>query len=187
MENTNQMMDLSSDEMLALYKTMTHLATVRRDCTVERDDGIDLDAWLTLKLRHWYARLLLTAPVEWLPVDDVKADVALTADDRGMVRATVPQQCVRPVEWRLAGWHSSVTAFLAPNDPLVQLQLNPWTRGSNCRPVAIDHGDHLVLFSGEMGAAPELAVARCVVRPSDGRYRFHAAALSTLPPLEQSL
>ena len=62
MENTNQMMDLSADEMLELYKTMTHLAPVRRECTIERDDGIDLDAWLTLRLQQWYAQLLLTAP-----------------------------------------------------------------------------------------------------------------------------
>ena len=34
------MMDLSADEMLELYKTMTHLAPVRRECTIERDDGI---------------------------------------------------------------------------------------------------------------------------------------------------
>ena len=187
MENTNQMMDLSSEQMLALYKTMTHLTTVRRDCTVERDDGIDLDAWLTLKLRQWYAQLLLTAQVEWLPVDDVKADVSLTTDDRGVVTATVPPQCVRPVEWRLQGWHSSVTTFLAPDDPLVRLQLNPWIRGKACRPVAVAHGDHLVLFSGEKDTVPELAMARCVVRPADGHYRFHAAALSTLPPLEQPL
>ena len=53
MENTNQMMDLSADEMLELYKTMTHLAPVRRECTIERDDGIDLDAWLTLRLPRW--------------------------------------------------------------------------------------------------------------------------------------
>ena len=36
-----------------------------------RDDGIDLDAWLALRLEQWYAQLLMTAPVEWLPVEDV--------------------------------------------------------------------------------------------------------------------
>lgn len=184
MENTNQMMDLTEQEMLALYKTMTHLTTVRRDCTVERDDGIDLDEWLTQRLRQWYAHLLLTVPTEWLPVEDVKADVTVTADARGVVTATVAPQCVRPVEWRLAGWHSSVTTFLSPQDPMVRLQLNPWTRGSACRPAATDHGDHLLLYSVEPGSAVTLELARCVVRPAAGRYRFHAAALSTLPTLD---
>lgn len=184
MENNNQMMDLNEQEMLALYKTMTHLTTVRRDCSVERDDGIDLDQWLTLKLKQWYAQLLLTAPIQWLPVEDVKADVSLTVDQRGVVTATVPTRCVRPVEWRLAGWHSSVTTFLGPQDPLVRLQLNPWTRGSACRPAATDHGDHLVLYSVEPGSTVALELARCVVRPADGRYCFHAAALDSLPALD---
>ena len=184
MENTNQMMDLSADEMLELYKTMTHLAPVRRECTIERDDGIDLDAWLTLRLQQWYAQLLLTAPVEWLPVEDVKSDVLLQADACGVVTAQLPPQCVRPVEWRLAGWCNSVTHFLGPQDPLVRLQLNPWTRGNACHPAAIDHGDHLVLYSAPSGE-PTLELARCVVRPTDGHYRLHATALQSLPPLDE--
>ncbi len=184
MENTNQMMDLSEQQMLALYKTMTHLDEVRRDCTIERDDGIDLDGWLALRLQQWYAQLLETAPAEWLPVEDVKAQVALAVDACGVARATVPAQCVRPVEWRLAGWHSSVVSFMSPRDPQVRLQHNPWTRGSACRPAAIDYGDHLLLYSVPDGGEARVDVARCVVRPADGHYRFHAAALSTLPPLE---
>lgn len=182
MENNTLLTDLSEPEMLALYKTMTHLTTVRRDCNVERDDGIDLDAWLTLRLQQWYAQLLTTAPVEWLPVEDVKADVTLTADARGVVTVTVPPRCVRPVEWRLAGWHMSVTTFMSPQDPLVRLQLNPWTRGGACRPAASDHGDHLLLYSA-VDDAPALELARCVVRPANGHYHFHQAALATLPPL----
>ena len=183
MENINQMMNLSEQEMLALYKTMTHLTTVRRDCIVERDDGIDLDAWLTLRLQQWYAQLLLTAPVEWLPVEDVKNDVQLTMDASGVVTATIPSRCVRPVEWRLDRWHCSVTTFLRPDDPQARLQLNPWTRGGACRPKAIDHGDRLLLYSGKSDSVPQLTVARCVVRPADGHFCFHATALSTLPQL----
>ena len=183
MENSNLFFDLSEQEMLALYKTMTHLTEVRRDCVVERDDGIDLDAWLTLLLQQWYAELLTTAPVEWLPVEDVSADVTVTTDGHGVVTATVPPQCVRPVEWRLEGWHTSVTSFMSPQDPLVKLQLNPWTRGNACRPAAIDHGDHLVLYSVPPESVPVVTLARCVVRPADGHYRFHQAALSTLPPI----
>lgn len=183
MENQNLFLDLSEQEMLALYKTMTHLTEVRRDCVVERDDGIDLDGWLTLRLQQWYAELLIIAPVEWLPVEDVSADVTLTVDAHGVVMATVPAQCVRPVEWCLSGWHTSVTRFLSPQDPEVRLQHNPWTRGNACRPAAIDHGNHLLLYSVTPGTVPTITLARCVVRPADGRYRFHRAALSTLPPI----
>lgn len=183
METANLFFDLSEQEMLALYKTMTHLTEVRRDCIVERDDGIDLDAWLTLRLQQWYAQLLTTAPVEWLPVEDVRADVTLTTALHGVVTATVPPHCVRPVEWRLEGWHASVTHFLSPQDPLARLQLTPWTRGNAYSPAVIDHGDHLVLYSVPPESVPVLVVARCVVRPTDGHYRFHQAALATLPAL----
>lgn len=184
MRNTNQMMTLTEQQMLDLYKTMTHLTEVRRDCSVERDDGIDLDAWLTLRLQQWYAHLLMTAPAEWVPVEDVKAGVTLATDSRGVVTATVPPQCVRPVEWRLAGWSGSVTSFLRPDDRQVALQLNPWTRSGSCRPAVVDHGDHLMMYCAPADTSPSLDVARCVVRPSDGAYVFHAAALSTLPPLD---
>lgn len=183
MENSNQFIDLTEQEMLELYKTLTHLTTVRRDCTVERDDGIDLDAWLTLRLQQWYAQLLATGQQEWLPIEDVKDDVTLAVDANGAVRATVPPRCVRPVEWRLQHWLHSATTFLNPSDPLVRLQLNPWTRGNANVPAAVDHGDHLLLFSAPKADNPLLTMARCVVRPADGHYRFHAAALSTLPPL----
>lgn len=183
METTHLFFDLSEQEMLALYKTMTHLTEVRRDCVVERDDGIDLDGWLTLRLQQWYAELLTTAPVEWLPVEDVRADVTMSVDTCGVVTATVPPQCVRPVEWRLEGWNTSVTHFMSPQDPLVRLQLNPWTRGNACHPAATDHGDHLVLYSVPPESVPALAMARCVVCPANGRYRFHQSALATLPPL----
>ena len=181
MENSDLFFDLSEHEMLAMYKTMTHLTEVRRDCVVERDDGIDLDAWLTLLLQKWYAELLTTAPVEWLPVEDVSADVTVTVSEQGVVTATVPSRCVRPVEWRLAGWRMSVTSFLSPQDPQTRLQLNPWTRGNTCHPAAIDHGNQLVLYSVPPETVPVVTMARCVVRPADGHYRFHQAALSTLP------
>ena len=33
---------------------------------------------------------------------------------------------------------------------------------------------------------PQLAMARCVVRPADGSYQFHASLLSTIPEWDHS-
>lgn len=181
MENTNQFLHLSEPQMLDLWKTVLRLQPVRRDCAIERDDGVDLDALLLIGIKQWYAHLLATAPVEWLPIEDVKAQVTLTADDEGIVTASVPPSCVRPIEWRLHGWRRSVTRFLVPGDAETEVQYSPWTRGNCNQPAGIDCGSRLVLFGAMAGTPPTLAMARCVVRPADGTYSLHQAALSTIP------
>ena len=95
MENYDLLMSCSPSEMLDLWKTVMRLTPVRRECTIERDDGIDLDALLTLHIRQWYAHLLATAPPLWLPVDDLKDHITLTARAGGVVEAARPPQCGR--------------------------------------------------------------------------------------------
>ena len=184
MENRNQFYNLTESEMLALWKQVLHLDTPRRDCTVEWDDGIDLDALMLTHIKQWYAHQLATAPAHLLPVEDVSAQVTLTVS-AGLVAAVVPEQCVRPVEWRLAGWKRSVTEFLDPCSHEAMLQINEWTRGGDCNPAIIDYGFQLLMTSGSN--TPQLALARCVVRPADGTYRFHSSLLNTIPEWKQSL
>lgn len=186
MENYDLLMSCSPSEMLDLWKTVMRLTPVRRECTIERDDGIDLDALLKLHIGQWYAHLLATAPPRWLPVADLRDQVALTAQASGVVDAALPPQCVRPVEWRLSNWSRSVSQFLDPGDPQAQAQYSEWTRGSSQQPAIVDHGRHLTLYSGIAGVEPHLDMARCVTRPEQGTYVFHQAALSTIPAWEQS-
>lgn len=181
MENNDLMLDLSEQEMLALWRNVMCLDPVRRECSVERDDGIDLDGKLITHLRQWYAHLLLTAPLEMVPVEDVKADVVLEADAAGVVTATLPATAVRPVEWQLAGWQHSVTDFLSPADARAQRQLSVWTRSGPCSPAAVLHNRQIRLYSTEPGVMPVLTNASCVVKPNDNRYVFHCALLETLP------
>lgn len=75
------MINLSEDEMLDLWKTRIGLMQARRDCTIEREDGIDLDGELLVEIQQWYATLLATAPVEWLPTEDLAAATVTAADD----------------------------------------------------------------------------------------------------------
>ena len=186
MENTNQFMHLTPSEMLALWKKELRLEPVVRDCALERSDGIDIDALLTLHIQQWYAHLLNTAPVEWLPVEDVKAHVTLTTGDNGIVSASVPPQCVRPVQWQLTVWQRPATQFLTPDSHEAQVALDPYTQAGVNRPAAIDYGNHLILISVPTGTQPSLKTARCVVRPTDGTFAFHPDSLSTIPTWQES-
>ncbi|MBO4870726.1 MAG: hypothetical protein J5565_01930 [Muribaculaceae bacterium] len=174
-------LNLTETEMLALWKRVMHIEPVRRECAVERDDGINLDDFLLIHLRQWYAHLLLTAPIEWLPVEDLKTDVPLSSTDTGVATAMLPTRCVRPVEWRLAGWPHSVTRFLAPDDPAALAQRSEWIRSGVNNPAIIAHDDRLTLYGITPGTAPVLLTARCVATPEDGRYILHHDALSALP------
>ena len=88
MINHQSFITMTHSEALALWKQLLHLEPVRRDCVVERDDGIDLDALLSRHIDMWYAELLLTAPVERLPVEDIVSEVTLAVED-GVAVATV--------------------------------------------------------------------------------------------------
>ena len=184
MKNTNQMIQLTQQEMLNLWKQHLHLDDTLRECSVERDDGIDLDAWLTMRIKVWYARLLAQAPARWLPTQDVSDEVTLSIDEQGCVTASIPPQCVRPLEWKLDSWQQSVTHFYAPHEPQAMAQHNPWTQAGTHHPVAVDHGDRLCLFSAPAGTTPRLTMATCVVCPADGSYVLHTEALASLPSLE---
>ena len=180
MENTSQFMELSESEMLDLLKTMMLLQPAHYGCTIERTDGIDIDELLLIHIRKWYASLLLSAPDGIVPVEDVKDRLSVMVADNGVVTAMVPPECVRPVEWKLKAWQKSVTLFLQPNVPEAAYLHNEWTRPGVCDPAAIDYGNRILLFTLPNGELPIFDMARCVVRPTNGKYIFHASVLESL-------
>lgn len=173
-------MELSESEMLDLWKTMMQLQPAHYGCTIERTDGIDIDELLLIHIRKWYASLLLSAPDGIVPVEDVKDRLSVMVADNGVVTAMVPPECVRPVEWKLKAWQKSVTLFLQPNVPEVAYLHNEWTRPGVCDPTAVDYGNRILLFTLPDGELPIFDMARCVVRPTDGKYIFHASVLESL-------
>lgn len=173
-------MELSESEMLDLWKTMMQLQPAHYGCTIERTDGIDIDELLLIHIRKWYASLLLSAPDGIVPVEDVKDRLSVMVADNGVVTAMVPPECVRPVEWKLKTWQKSVTLFLQPNVPEAAYLHNEWTRPGVCDPAAVDYGNRILLFTLPDGELPIFDMARCVVRPTDGKYIFHASVLESL-------
>ena len=173
-------MELSESEMLDLWKTMMQLQPAHYGCTIERTDGIDIDELLLIHIRKWYASLLLSAPDGIVPVEDVKDRLSVMVADNGVVTAMVPPECVRPVEWKLKAWQKSVTLFLQPNVPEAAYLHNEWTRPGVCDPAAVDYGNRILLFTLPNGELPIFDMARCVVRPTNGKYVFHASVLESL-------
>ena len=173
-------MELSESEMLDLWKTMMQLQPAHYGCTIERTDGIDIDELLLIHIRKWYASLLLSAPDGIVPVEDVKDRLSVMVADNGVVTAMVPPECVRPVEWKLKAWQKSVTLFLQPNVPEAAYLHNEWTRPGVCDPAAVDYGNRILLFTLPDGELPIFDMARCVVRPANGKYVFHASVLESL-------
>ena len=166
--------------MLDLWKTMMQLQPAHYGCAIERTDGIDIDELLLIHIRKWYASLLLSAPDGIVPVEDVKDRLSVMVADNGVVTAMVPPECVRPVEWKLKAWQKSVTLFLQPNVPEAAYLHNEWTRPGVCDPAAIDYGNRILLFTLPDGELPIFDMARCVVRPTNGKYVFHASVLESL-------
>ena len=173
-------MELSESEMLDLWKTMMQLQPAHYGCTIERTDGIDIDELLLIHIRKWYASLLLSAPDGIVPVEDVKDRLSVMVADNRVVTAMVPPECVRPVEWKLKAWQKSVTLFLQPNVPEAAYLHNEWTRPGVCDPAAVDYGNRILLFTLPDGELPIFDMARCVVRPANGKYVFHASVLESL-------
>ena len=173
-------MELSESEMLDLWKTMMQLQPAHYGCTIERTDGIDIDELLLIHIRKWYASLLLSAPDGIVPVEDVKDRLSVMVADNGVVTAMVPPECVRPVEWKLKAWQKSVTLFLQPNVPEAAYLHNEWTRPGVCDPAAVDYGNRILLFTLPDGELPIFDMARCVVRPTNGKYILHASVLESL-------
>ena len=181
MKCETMMMKLSEQEMLDLWKLRCGYVTPRRDCYLERDDDVELDTELLHRIRAWYADLLMNAPADMLPVEDVAADCNVGAGFDGAVLLRLPDRCVRVLAVRLNGWKRDA-AVMHPAGSAADLRQGvEWLRGTPDYPVAIADSDGLRLYPAPDGGSVEVAKALCVVRPADGSYQFAEPLLGTLP------
>lgn len=174
--------NLSSDEMLDLWRLNCALLPLREDCVVERADGIDIDLLLHRRIRDWYLNLLDTAPVNLLAVTDIADQVAPRPLSDGSVAVDLPERCRRVVEVTLEGWNRPATIVDSAQLPVVTWQLNPYAMGSPDAPVAVVYDNSLRLYSAPQSPSPpRLSSLRCIIEPDDGTYRLHEQALALIP------
>ena len=172
MRNESLMLSYTEDEMLQLVKRLKFLVPERRECEIEREDGVDIDLNMRMWINEWYANLLLT-------VEDLKSECSAVADSQGVVTVEMPWKAVRPVEVRLEGWERSVTEFFAPDSTEARLQESEWTRGGSEKPAAVAGDSTLKLYSAAAGEMPVVATLRCVVW-DNVHYVFHSSLLNLL-------
>lgn len=166
----------SLEEMLEEWKTRKMLLTGRRDCTVERDDGIDLDAVLTREIEAAYDCLLREAPAEWLPVNDIAENCSVEIADDLTAVMHLPVNCYRVVEVKLPSWKHAVSHIVSPDSETARQQQNEWLRGGVNAPVCVAGNRRLYLYSA--GSHDELRAERvlAVEPPEKGWYAFADAA-----------
>ncbi len=184
---TNTLLTTKSEaEMIGLWKQLLHLEVPRTDCTVQRTDGIDLDSLIATHIRQWYAHLLKTAPLHQVPVESITSGITLSSS-QGVVKITLPPNCIRPVEVQLDGWQRPVTEFLAPNHPKAKMQASPLMRSGCENPAAVLSGNTLTIYSIAEGRLALIETLRAVVAPPMGTYTFSLDALASIPHFAQSL
>lgn len=84
-------------------KKLAGYTSLRDDCSVERFDGINLDAVLGPRLQEDYLRWLDGADPDMLRLEDVRTRAVLTSQ-QGVTVLTLPDDCRRLVAVRLDGW-----------------------------------------------------------------------------------
>lgn len=83
-------LELTKNEMLALWKRRHFLEPLRADCRIERSDGVDLDAIATEEMRLWYLKQLAEAPPDMLAPSDLAMTAKVRRSPQGTGLITLP-------------------------------------------------------------------------------------------------
>lgn len=186
--------------MLHYWKRRMGLAT---DPDVE-GTGIDnsLDAKLRDDIRAWYADLLLTAPANLLPAEDLRDEASAKGAGDNCMEITFPERGVRFISLKLADWPARVDFTYSPESLRARMQHNPFTRATPDRPVVVSHRRRLMAYGLKSGLPlpeegneakappfrplPEIEILEMVAAPADGSYCLdEALLLSSQLPITQ--
>ena len=170
------MIRLTRQEMLVEWKRRKGLMPVSTSAMQVARRGSDtVDEMLLGEIDDWYARVLLTAPVELLPVRDMAGEVEVTDLGDGSVEVEMPGHCVRPVTVKMSGWRAPARIVEEADGALARLQTSRYVSGKTYSPVAVKRGRRLTLYSRpDNGKLTEL---RCVAPPADGSYELDRSLL----------
>lgn len=172
------MMTYTQEEMLAIWRTRLGFDELRTDCTVERYDGLDVNAGILAAMRAWYLNLLSTAPAQLLPVRQFSP--ATSAAGSSLLRLVPPPECRRVLEVSSPRW-------ACPAEPQSRRDVagllaglsSPYAEAAPGLPVAAVCGD------GSLLAAPldeDSAVTLTgVADPGPDTYILDPSLLSSIP------
>ena len=148
------------------YQELKRLAgfeSLHSDCSVERFDGIDLDAVLRPRLEADYLKWLDSADHDLLRLEDVRGRVSLTSRGGASV-LELPDDCRRLVAVRLAGWSRRADIIDADSgDRRLRCIGNEFAQPGNEHPLAIRRGRQYELWPAAPPTMPApVAVAEAI-------------------------
>ncbi len=163
--------EMTKDEMLAIWMRQHFLEPLRADCVMSRIDGVDLEAIAVDEMRRWYVRMLGEAPAGMLAPSDIALTVSMRRAPQGTGIIVLPDNVVRVLAVKLSTWEREAT-IVAGGSALGRRQGNRYSRGGVADPVAVlSPGGRLELFSlGSEVSVPMVETLLVVEDPGPERY-----------------
>lgn len=172
--------ELTKNEMLALWKRRHFLEPLRTDCIVERSDGVDLDEIAAEEMRLWYLGCLAEAPPSLLAPEDIALTAKARRSQQGTVLITLPETVVRVVAVKLGGWEREAR-IIGSGTPEERRCGNPFARGGVASPLAVVRpGNILELYSPDSSQAlPVVDILTVITDPGPETYVMDERLIST--------
>lgn len=171
----------TQSEMLTYWKR--RLGLKASPVLAGENDLTEVDRKLLDDIDIWYDDVLLSAPVEKLPVRNVAPDVIAYYVDDNSAEIALPDECLRLVSVKMRDWEGDETEAYSVYSDIARLQRNRLTRATIDEPVVVRRPGRLVVHGLNAPVAAyaaadkpsvkhEAALERLemVVRPPEGTY-----------------
>lgn len=161
---------------------------------VGEEDMTELDLKLLADIDSWYDDLLANAPVERLPVEDMKDEVSCRYISDNAAQIDLPERGVRLVSVRMHEWSCDEVECYSAYSAVARLQRNRLTRATVDEPVVLRRPGRIEVHGLEppssaaayaetgAGMPPSTAVPKIdslemVARPPKGTYILDSTLL----------
>lgn len=166
----------SKEDMLAIWKRRYGLSASPGLSGL--NDLNALDRLLLQEIDLWYDKLLLTAPPELLPREDIADEATPLWLTSNCAEIEFPPRGVRLLRLKMEGWERDVSRFVEPGSVEASMQNLMWARATPERPVAVLFGERVEVHGFENpGRTPVVLRLEMVVRPTDGSYILDTSLL----------
>lgn len=176
-------MTYTIEQMIEIWRERLALMPTLEEGSVERFDGIDLDAALRRSIRDWHLHLLDHGDVNMLCPEEIGFLTTYDRPTNGIVRITLPDNCRRVTSIILENsrYH---TTIISPEDPQIHRMLrifaNPFIRKSLIGSIAIIHSPtYITVFSPE--DTPTIKSMLAILDSGEDSIKIHPSALATIP------
>lgn len=144
------------NQMVTLWRQRAGLIPLRTDCTIEVEEGIDVDRALTARIRQWQLRALDTAPTNLLEVKDIADMCSARRTTQGTTVITLPDDCRRVVAVQMASWRLPLAPISAEQAQVSSVM--PDNRYAAATPTAIASPGMLTIYPAEAAVAAIYAI-----------------------------